>query len=110
MDRPIRPLLAGCVDRQDKPKQVLKPSAFRSMPSSPAKTGVSFWGRTPNSQTATIDLFGRRGARGGFSKIGSVKANANGIFTGLIRKRGFTAKGSVFAGVRGSQTAVAFGL
>ena len=102
--------LRGATIAKDKPKRVLKAFRFPFYAQLAGKKGVSFWGRTPNSQTATIDLFGRRGARGGFARIGSVKANANGIFSGLIRKRGFTNKGSVYARVRGGQTAVAFGL
>ncbi|HMU27547.1 MAG TPA: hypothetical protein PLS38_11750, partial [Solirubrobacterales bacterium] len=102
--------LRGATIAKDRPKQVLKAFRFPFYAQLAGKSGISFWGRTPNSKTATVDLFGRRGARGGFTRIGSAKANANGIFTGLIRKRGFTARGSVYAKVRGGQTAVAFGL
>jgi hypothetical protein len=99
----------GNTTAHDKPKKVLK--AFRyPFYAQLARKGFSFWGRTPNSKPGKIDLFARRKARGKFVRVGTVRANANGIFTGMVRKRGFTARGAVYAKVRGGQSSVAFGL
>ncbi|MCB0869927.1 MAG: hypothetical protein KDB52_03770 [Solirubrobacterales bacterium] len=102
-------LRAGSI-ANDKPKKVLQAYRYPFYAKLAGKQGVSFWGRTPNSKPATIDLFARRGARGGFTKIGTTTANENGIFTGLVRKRGFTAKGAAYAKIRGGKASVAFGL
>jgi hypothetical protein len=102
--------LRGNSIASDRPKPVLKAFRFPFYSQLAGRKGFSFWGRTPDSKTATIDLFARRGATGGYSRVGTVKANANGIFTGLIRRNGFTARGSVYAQVRGGQTSLAFGL
>ena len=102
--------LRGNTIASDRAKPVLKAFRFPFYSQLAGRRGFSFWGRTPNNQTATIDLFARRGSRGGFSRVGTVKANANGIFTGVIRRSGFTARGSVYAKVRGGQTSLAFGL
>ena len=102
--------LRGATIAKDKPKKVLQAFRYPFYAQLSGRKGVSFWGRTPNSRPATVDIFARRGARGGFTRIGTVNANANGIFTGLARSRGFTNKGSAFARIRGGQTSVAFGL
>lgn len=102
--------LRGNTIENDKPKKVLKAYRYPFYAQLAGKKGFSFWGRTPNSKTATIDIYGRRGAGGGYSKVGTVQANANGIFTGVIRKNGFTVRGSAYARIRGGQSAVPFGL
>lgn len=102
--------LRGNTVAQDKPKKVLKVFRYPFYAQLAGKQGFSFWGRTPTSKTATIDLFGRRKGSGGYARVGTAKANANGIFTGLVRKRGFTARGAVYAKIRGGQASVPFGL
>lgn len=97
---------------QDRPKKVLR--AFR-FPFYAERAGgrrgfFRYWGRTPNSKPAVIDLFARRQARGRFIRVGAVRANARGVFTGVMRRRGFTARGAVFAKVRGGQASIPFGL
>jgi hypothetical protein len=102
--------LRGKTIEKDKPKKVLKAFRYPFYAQRVGKKGFSFWGRTPNSKKATVDLFARRRARGRFARVGTVKANANGIFTGMMRRRGFTTRGSVYAKVRGGRASVAFGL
>lgn len=102
--------LRGATVAQDKPKKVLRVFRFPFYSQLAGRKGFSFWGRTPTSKTARIDLFARRKARGKFVRVGTTKANRNGIFTGVMRRRGFTARGSVYAKVRGGQASVAFGL
>lgn len=101
--------LRGATIAKDRPKKVLQ--AYRyPFYAQLTKAGFLYWGRTPNSKPATLDLFARRANRGGFARVGVARANVNGIFTGVIRKRGFTNKGSVFAKVRGGASSIAFGL
>ena len=102
--------LRGATINKDKPKKVLKAYRNPFYAQIMGKRGFRFWGRTPNSKSATIDLFARRRAKGRFVRVGTTKANANGIFTGAIRKRGITRKGAVYAKVRGGKASVAFGL
>ncbi|HRV59030.1 MAG: hypothetical protein KDB54_00610 [Solirubrobacterales bacterium] len=94
---------------KDKAKPVLK--AFRQpFYAEKTRAGFRFWGRTADSQKATVDIFGRRKGSGRFSRVTTVQANANGLFAGVVRRRGFTARGSVFAKPRGASSSIAFGL
>lgn len=102
--------LRGATIAQDKPKKVLQVFRYPYYAQLAGKKGFRFWGRTPNSKRATIDIFGRRKGGGGFNRVGTVKANVNGIFQGMIRKRGFTLKGASYAKIRGGKRTIAFGL
>lgn len=93
----------------DKPKPFLK--AFRQpFYAERTKSGFRFWGRTANSKPAQIDIFGRRKASGRFGRVTTVRANANGMFAGSIRRKGFTNRGAVYSKPRGGQASIAFGL
>jgi len=101
--------LRGATVAKDRPKKVLRAFRFPFYAQLAGRSGFSFWGRTPDSQAATIDLFGKRAA-GGYVRVGTARANPGGIFTGTIRRRGFTARSAVYAKVRGGQASVPFGL
>lgn len=102
--------LRGNTIASDKAKPVLRAFRFPFYAQLAGRNGISFWGRTPTNQAAKVDIYARPRVRGAFSRIGTVQANVNGIFTGLIRKRGYTAQGMVFAKQRNGQSSVAFGL
>lgn len=101
--------LRGNTIAHDKPKKVL--SVFR-FPFYAEKTraGFRYWGRTPTSKSAKINIYARRGGSGRYFRMATVKANGNGLFAGALRRRGFTARGAVYAKVAGGQSAVPFGL
>lgn len=93
----------------DKPKPILK--AFRQpFYAELTRRGFRFWGRTANSKRARIDLFGRRKGKGRYVRVATVRANANGLFAGSVRRRGFTKRGAIYAKPRGSQASFPFGL
>ena len=101
--------LRGDTVAEDKPKLVLK--AYRQpFYAEKTRTGFRFWGRTANSQPATVDIFGRRKGSGKYARVTTVKANANGLFAGAVSKRGFTLKGAAYAKPRGGAASLAFGL
>ena len=99
-----------CYDiANDKPKLVLK--AYRQpFYAELTRNGFRFWGRTANSMPETIDIFGRRKGSGRYSRVATVKANANGLFAGAVNKRGFTLRGAAYAKPRGDNASLAFGL
>ena len=101
--------LRGNTIEQDKPKLVMK--AFRQpFYAETTRNGIRFWGRTADSRSARVDIFARRKGSGRFARVKSVKANGNGIFTGSVRKRGFTLRGSAYAKPRGGKASIRFGL
>ncbi len=101
--------LRGETVADDKPKLVLR--SFRQpFYAELTRTGFRFWGRTADSKPATVDIFGRRKGGGGFSRVATVKANANGLFAGSVKKRGFTLRGAAYAKPRGAKASLAFGL
>jgi hypothetical protein len=101
--------LRGNTLENDKPKKVIK--AFSNpFYAKLGRDGIRYWGRTPDSKPAQVKIFGRRKGGGGYSRVGTTKANANGIYTGFIRKRGFTKRGAVRSKISGGPTSVAFGL
>ncbi len=101
--------LRGDTVANDKPKLVLK--AFRQpFYAEKTRVGFRFWGRTADSKRARVDIFARRRGSGRFFRVKSVRANANGVFAGALRKRGFTRRGAVYAKPRGARASVAFGL
>lgn len=97
----------GAEVSQDQPKEILYAFRFPFV-AYPTDSGVSFWGRTPDSAagTLTIQLF--RG--GGWRSAKTVQANARGIFSGLIPGRyGRGNRGSVRALYKG-ESAIPFSM
>ncbi|HET6998397.1 MAG TPA: hypothetical protein VFI03_07380 [Solirubrobacterales bacterium] len=79
----------------DHPKEFLYAFRFPFV-AYPTDSGVSIWGRTPSSGGGRVNIQLFRG--GGWKHALSVKANARGIFTGLIPGRyGRNKKGSARA-------------
>ena len=72
--------------------------------------GFNYWGRTSDSESGKIAIFARKKGSGSYVRVGTAKANANGIFAGKVRKKGFTPKGAVRAKVSGGDTSLPFGL
>jgi hypothetical protein len=52
----------------------------------PTRTGIAVWGRTPTSARGTVIIEIRRSGRWG--RLGTLKANAYGIFKGSLRTKG----------------------
>lgn len=102
--------LRGQSVAEDQPKLVLNVFRFPFYAEIVRNRGVSFWGRTGNSKPAAVDLFARRSPRGSYFRVKTVKANSNGIFSGLLKGQGLTDQGSVYAKVRGGEASVPFGL
>jgi len=101
--------LRGNTLEEDKPKKVIK--AFSNpFYAKLGRKGFRYWGRTPDSKRARVKILGRRKGGGGFRKVGSTKANKNGIYSGFIRKRGFTKRGAVRSKISGGPTSVPFRL
>jgi hypothetical protein len=106
--------LRGKTLAEDKPKKVLK--AFRyPFVAIKTRSGFRFWGRTPdgssrNSGRPKVRILARKRGGGSFAKVATVRANANGIFAGNVRRRGFTRRGAVRSKIVGGPTSVPFGL
>lgn len=101
--------LRGKTIAQDRPKKVLK--VFRyPFSATMTRNGFRYWGRTPDSQPTTVAILARKTGGGRFVRVGTARANANGIFSGSIRGRGYTVRGAVRAKLRNGPTSVAFGL
>ena len=106
--------LRGATLEQDRPKKVLR--AFSNpFVANKTKAGFSFWGRTPDgtspdSGRPKVKILARKKGGGPFVKVATVRANSNGIFSGKVRRRGFTSKGAVKAKIVGGPTSVPFGL
>jgi len=106
--------LRGNTLAKDKPKKVIK--AFR-YPFVANKTsyGFNYWGRTPDgsspySTSPKVAIFARKKGGGGFVRVATAQANANGIFQGRVRGKGYTAAGSVKSKISGGPYSVPFGL
>jgi hypothetical protein len=74
----------GVTLEQDQPKEILYAFRFPFV-AYPTDNGLSFWGRSPDSSAGrvTIQLF----RHGGWKDAGSVRAGADGIFSGLLPGR-----------------------
>ena len=92
---------------EDRPKPSLR--AFRfPLVAFDRRRGIAVWGRTPNSGGGRVVLQGSR--RRGWRRIGSARANRNGIFRKLVRTRyGRGGRGRVRAVYRG-RSSVGFSL
>jgi hypothetical protein len=106
--------LRGETTADDEPKKVLK--AFR-YPFVANKTnyGFNYWGRTPDGSLSDsgrpkVAIFARKKGGSEFVRVATTRANANGIFAGKVKRRGFTAKGAVKSKISGGPSSVAFGL
>ncbi len=101
--------LRGATPSKDKPKQPF----FRAFqfPFVALKTskGFTFWGRTPNSRSATVQILVKSGA-GGYRKLKTAKASGNGIFQGSVVKSGLAKNAQVEAKIAGQGTSVPFSL
>ena len=102
--------LRGNSFENDKPKKVLQAFRHPFYAELAGRKGFRFWGRTPDSKSGQVKIFARRKGNGGFAKVGVTKANGNGIYSGFIRKRGFTKKSAIRSRVRGGSYSVPFGL
>jgi hypothetical protein len=74
----------GRTPAADKPKLVLKAFRFPFVAFGKGR-GVRIWGRTPDSGPAKVVLEGRNG--GGWRRIGTARADGDGIFGKFVRTR-----------------------
>lgn len=72
----------GATLAEDRPKPILQSFRFPFVSFRNSK-GITVWGRTPDSGPGRIELSYRKG--GSWRSLGSVRAGANGVFTGVVR-------------------------
>lgn len=101
--------LRGKTTARDRPKKVLK--VFRyPFYAARTKKGFSYWGRTPNGKRARVIILARKKRNGRFVRVAVAKANGNGIFSGRVKRKGFTARGAAQARLPNGGLSVPFGL
>jgi hypothetical protein len=97
----------GATLEQDQPKEILYAFEFPFV-SFPARRGLLFWGRTPDSRPGKVVI--QVWKRGRWHKAAVARADLDGIFRGMIPIRyGSKRRGSVRA-VYGGQAAVPFSM
>lgn len=101
--------LRGKTIAKDRPKTLVKSFRFPFV-ANKTSYGFNYWGRTSDSKSGKIAIFGRRKGGGSYVRVGTARANSNGIFAGKVRKKGFTARGAVRAKISGGDTSLPFGL
>jgi len=75
--------LRGRTLSQDKPKLVLKAFRFPFVAFG-SRRGIRIWGRTPDSSAANV-LLQAKDRRGGWRRLGRVRADGDGIFRKFVR-------------------------
>jgi hypothetical protein len=101
--------LRGRTMAQDRPKMVLNAFSYPFV-ANRTGSGFNYWGRTPDSSRATVQIYARKKAGGAFVKVATTRTNSSGVFKGQVRGRGYTPKGSVRAKIVGGPGSVPFGL
>lgn len=97
----------GATLAEDRPKRVLKAFRFPFV-SFRKESGISIWGRTPESTPGKVGVWYRRG--GAWKRIGNVQADRDGIFRANIKTRlGRNMRGLVRA-KHGSEISIPFSL
>ncbi len=106
--------LRGETMEDDTPKKVLKAFSYPFV-AKKTRNGFRYWGRTPDGSRSDsgkpkVKIFARKKGGSRFIKVATTRANANGIFSGAVKRRGFTAKSAARSKIVGGPTSVAFGL